>query len=97
MIVATLPEPTVLPPSRSSSMFLLTTTNEKPLIIPSKHAGFSLHFTQFLIFMGQNWVTPLFPLGVPKSIAIFFISATNSPYCFIISEKTSDNTTSVAS
>lgn len=79
MIVATRPEPTVRPPSRSSDMIMCVVTSEKSLVIFSKHAVFSLHFTQFLIFKGQSWVTHLFSLSLCKSFAaFFFVSATIS-------------------
>ena len=56
MIVATRPEPTVRPPSRSFDVIGSVITNEKSLVGLSGCDVFSLYFTQFLNFGGQSWV-----------------------------------------
>ena len=67
MIVATLPEPTVRPPSRSFDVIGSVITNEKSLVYLSECGGFSLYFTQFLNFGGQSWVR-----GEKQSLSFFY-------------------------
>lgn len=56
MIEATVPDPTVRPPSRSFDVIGSVITNEKSLIGLSECGVFSLYFTQFLNIGGQSWV-----------------------------------------